>query len=94
MSKIRGNIARQHMTTDIVVGDMVRLGIWVCGEWQPMQLGKVVTTQGGFIEADVMGIHGGAPWIFSSSVFHHMLESDYKAAAKQALAAIDAARGV
>ena len=73
------------MTCSVKIGDMVRLGVWVCGEWQPMSLGKVTAIRDGYIEADVMGIHGGAPWIQTSQNYHYMLESEYQDSQKEVI---------
>lgn len=62
----------------IQIGDMVRLGVFVCNEWRPMSLGKVVAVRDGYIEADVMGIHGGEPWIQMCQHGHYMLESEFQ----------------
>jgi len=62
----------------VKVGDIVRLGVFVGGKWKPMSLGQIVAIHSGYIEADVMGIHGGKPWIHLSANGHYMLESDYQ----------------
>lgn len=53
------------MSGNIQVGDRVRTGVSVCGEWQPMAEGivKWVSADGSIADVDVMSLHGGAPWI-------------------------------
>lgn len=58
--------------SDIKVGDRVRTGVYVCNEWKPMHLGVVVaiSNDGQLARVDVMGLHGGAPWIRNEQVSH------------------------
>lgn len=53
------------MSDTIKVGDYVRTGTYVLGEWRPSYLGEVVSVSddGTVAQVDVMGIHGGRPWI-------------------------------
>lgn len=57
---------------EIKVGDMVRTGVYVLGEWRPSYLGRVVrmSGDGSVSEVDVMGHHGGAPWIRLEQTSH------------------------
>ena len=45
------------------VGDRVRNGVYVCGEYRPMEDGVVTRVCSGYCEVDVMSHRGGAPWI-------------------------------
>ena len=47
------------------VGDMVRTGVHVCGDWLASNEGRIVaqSTDGSVSEIDVMSHRGGAPWI-------------------------------
>lgn len=45
------------------VGDHVRTGVYVLGEYRPMEDGYIVATHSGYCDVDVMSHHGGAPWI-------------------------------
>lgn len=51
--------------SDIKIGDTVRTGVYVCGEWQPMSKGVVVSQSmdGSISHVDIMSLHGGRPWI-------------------------------
>ncbi len=53
------------MSARIQVGDTVRTGVYVLGEWEPMAEGivKWVSADGSIADVDVMSLHGGAPWI-------------------------------
>ena len=51
------------MNDDIQVGDRVRCGVFVAGEWRPMHVGIVVQTVFGLCAVDRMSLHGGAPWV-------------------------------
>jgi hypothetical protein len=54
------------MTTadEIRVGDKVRIGVYVCGEFRPMSLAIVVEDiDSQLCRVDKMSLHGGAPWI-------------------------------
>jgi hypothetical protein len=48
----------------IRVGDKVRIGVYVCGEFKPMGLAIVVEdVDAQLCKVDKMSLHGGAPWI-------------------------------
>lgn len=49
----------------INVGDMVRCGVYVGGEWRPMQSGRVVSqsSDGSVSHVDIGGPHGCAAWV-------------------------------
>lgn len=47
----------------LTVGRRVRSGVWVGGTWQPMALGIIVAVHSGYCDVDIMGLHGGAPWV-------------------------------
>jgi hypothetical protein len=48
----------------IRVGDKVRIGVYVCGEFKPMSLAIVVEdVDAQLCRVDKMSLHGGAPWI-------------------------------
>jgi hypothetical protein len=47
----------------LTVGRKVRSGVWVGGTWQPMALGIIVAVHSGYCDVDIMGLHGGAPWV-------------------------------
>jgi hypothetical protein len=48
----------------IRVGDKVRIGVYVCGEFKPMGLAIVVEDVDAHLcKVDKMSLHGGAPWI-------------------------------
>lgn len=56
---------RETAQRPIQVGDRVRCGVYVLGEWYPTYVGIVVsqTVDGSVSGVDVMGLHGGAPWV-------------------------------
>jgi|JI9StandDraft_1071089.scaffolds.fasta_scaffold14540_2 hypothetical protein len=56
----------------IKVGDMVRCGVYVLGEWNPMQSGRVVSqsSHGATSYVDIMSHHGGAPWVLPEVTAH------------------------
>lgn len=62
----------------IQVGDRVRTGVYVCGEWVPMTLGVVtsISGDGTLANVDVMGLHGGRPWIRLEQVSHLRKEDE------------------
>lgn len=47
----------------IKVGDKVRTGVYVCGEWKPMWLGTVtgMSNDGTTASVDIGSMHGCAP---------------------------------
>lgn len=57
---------------EIKVGDMVRLGVYVLGEWRPSYTGRVVqqSSDGTVSHVDVMSHHGGRPWIHFEVTSH------------------------
>lgn len=56
----------------IKVGDMVRTGVYVNGEWRPSYSGRVVNMSfdGSVSDVDVMSHHGGRPWIHKEQTSH------------------------
>ena len=59
------------------VGDRVRTGVYVCGEWKGCELGIVTrVVDSGTIEVDVMSLHGGRPWIKLERADHCQLEME------------------
>lgn len=66
------------MADSIKVGDRVRTGVYVIGEWHPMSLGIVVavSTDGSTAMVDVMSLHGGAPWLRTEMTSHLRLEPE------------------
>lgn len=61
----------------IKVGDMVRMGVYVLGEWRPSYSGRVVgmSSDGSVSEVDVMSHHGGRPWVHLVETSHLQLMS-------------------
>ena len=57
---------------EIRVGDMVRTGVYVGGEWRPSYSGRVVRMSGDgtVAEVDVMSHHGGRPWVHFEATSH------------------------
>jgi hypothetical protein len=57
---------------DINIGDRVRVGVYVMNEWRPMQVGIVVSksSDGTLADVDIMGLHGGRPWVNTERVNH------------------------
>jgi hypothetical protein len=56
----------------IKIGDKVRSGVYVLGEWRPMHIGIVVsqTADGSVSGVDRMSLHGGAPWVVHEQTSH------------------------
>lgn len=53
------------------VGDKVHTGVFVCGEWMPVCVGRVVQiVDDQLINVDVMSLHGGAPWVKLEQASH------------------------
>jgi hypothetical protein len=44
-------------------GQKVRTGVWVGCDWHEGSPGIVVAVHDGYCDVDIMGLHGGAPWI-------------------------------
>jgi hypothetical protein len=59
-------------TDEIKVGDMVRCGVYVLGEWRQSYLGRIVqqSSDGAVSHVDVMSHHGGSPWIHFEQTSH------------------------
>jgi hypothetical protein len=52
------------MADHIKIGDRVRCGVYVMGEWKPMHIGIVTRDHGdGTYDVDRMSPHGGRPWV-------------------------------
>lgn len=52
------------MSDEIKFGDLVRMGVYVCGEYRSMGLAKVVKdVDSQLCYVDRMSLHGGAPWV-------------------------------
>ena len=53
-------------------GDMVRCGVYVNGEWKPMQSGRVVSqsSDGTISDVDIMSHHGGRAWVLPERTDH------------------------
>jgi hypothetical protein len=45
------------------VGDKVWTGVFVMGKWQRMSTGIITKVNNGYYDVDIMGLHGGNPWI-------------------------------
>lgn len=45
------------------IGQKVWTGVFVAGDWQRMAAGIVTAWHQGYYDVDIMGIHGGNPWI-------------------------------
>jgi hypothetical protein len=45
------------------IGQKVWTGVFVSGVWQRMAKGIVTAWHQGYYDVDVMGLHGGNPWI-------------------------------
>lgn len=56
----------------IRLGDKVRTGVFVNGEWRPGSPGFVVsqTADGSISGVDIMSLHGGAPWVLQERTDH------------------------
>jgi hypothetical protein len=56
----------------IKVGDKVRTGVYVMGEWKPMASGFVVaqSCDGSVSDVDIGSLHGAAPWIHKEVTSH------------------------
>ena len=56
----------------IGIGDRVRTGVYVCGEWRPMSLGIVVdmSIDRTLCTVDTMSLHGGRAWLRTEQVSH------------------------
>jgi hypothetical protein len=61
---------------NIQVGDIVRTGVYVMGEWKPSYLGVVVSqsADGSVSDVDVGSIHKCAPWIHKTITSQLRLE--------------------
>lgn len=57
---------------EIKVGDMVKTGVYVLGEWRGCYTGRVVqqSSDGSTSQVDVMSHHGGWPWIHFEVTSH------------------------
>lgn len=64
----------------IRVGDRVRTGVYICGEWKPAFLGIVVdqSFDGTISSVDVMSLHGGRPRIHLETTSHLRLDEETK----------------
>lgn len=64
------------MLSPIVIGSLVRTGVYVLGEWKPMFLGKVrsISSDQTLAEVDVMSLHGGAPRVHLEQISQLRLE--------------------
>lgn len=62
----------------IKIGDRVRCGVYVMGEWRPSSAGIVVsqTPDGTVCGVDIMSLHGGAPWVRQECTNHLRLEPE------------------
>lgn len=60
-----GGLSEFNAGLGVVVGDRVRTGVFVCGEWVGMSLGIVVgqSSDGSVSSVDIMSLHGGSPRI-------------------------------
>jgi hypothetical protein len=61
----------------VQIGDKVKTGVYVLGEWMPMYIGIVVdqSIDQTISKVDVMSLHGGAPWIHAERTDHlHKIE--------------------
>jgi hypothetical protein len=53
------------------IGERVKVGVYVCGEWRSMHTAVVVRTiDSQLIEVDRMSLHGGAPWLSIEQISH------------------------
>ena len=58
------------------VGDRVRTGVYVCGEWKGSYLGIVTQViDSSLIEVDIGSLHGCAPWKKIEQMSHCRLEN-------------------
>lgn len=48
-------------------GQKVQCGVYVCGEYRPTYIGVVTRVCSGYCEVDIMGLHGGAPWVIKKT---------------------------
>lgn len=72
MSHLPADIHKRLDPHRITVGDRVRTGCYVCGEWRASSPGIVVSMSGDgtMAQVDTMSLHGGAPWIHTERVDH------------------------
>lgn len=58
--------------SEIRIGDKVRCGVYVGGEWRPSEMGIVVTQSfdRSVSGVDVMSLHGGRPWVRQEQTSH------------------------
>lgn len=51
---------------NLVIGDMVQTGVYVCGVWLPSNEGKIVSqsADGSVSQIDITSHHGGSPWVY------------------------------
>jgi hypothetical protein len=54
----------------INIGDRVRTGVYVMGEWRPSSSGIVVSksSDGTLADVDIMSLHGGRPWVRTEQI--------------------------
>ena len=45
------------------IGEKVWTGVFVCNKWRRMSPGIITMVHSGYCDVDVMGLHGGNPWI-------------------------------
>ena len=58
--------------SQINIGDRVRTGVYIGGEWRPSSPGIVVskTPDGSVCGVDIMSLHGGRPWVLQERTDH------------------------
>jgi len=64
------------MSSEIVIGSVVRTGVYVCGEWRPMWLGTVtgISNDETLATVDIGTMHGCAPNVRLEQKSHLRLE--------------------
>lgn len=60
------------------IGDRVRTGVFVAGEWRPSSVGIVVAQSPDktLAQVDIGSLHGAAPWLLWEQESHLRLEPE------------------
>jgi hypothetical protein len=89
IKRIEVSLKQSHPDdSKIRVGDKVRIGVYVCGEFKPMGLAIVVEdVDAQLCKVDKMSLHGGAPWITLEQKSH--LRKEPKAQPEPVIAALE-----
>jgi hypothetical protein len=67
----------KHWRKMMKVGDRVRTGVYVCGEWKGMYLGIITRRiDAQLVEVDVGSLHGCKPWKHIEQESHLRMEKN------------------